>query len=140
MKHPNKNKVAIDYDAAMVMMPMVLLGSSLGVLLNSMLPDAVIAILLTLLLLLTSIKCYFKGKKLYKKESESFPKVVEQETRDSLTREENNRRVNNSSAESSFPNMSAGAYKELHEPTSPPPMEKERLLDEVLDDKAIMLR
>lgn len=110
MKHPNKNKVAIDYDAAMVMMPMVLLGSSLGVLLNSMLPDAVIAILLTILLLMTSIKCYFKGKKLYKKESESFAKIAEQETRDSLAREESNRRVNNSSAESSFPHLSSSQY------------------------------
>jgi hypothetical protein len=53
-KHPKKNSTIIEYNIVIVMMPMVLVGSFVGVLLNIYLPSLVLAIiLLSLLLFLT---------------------------------------------------------------------------------------
>lgn len=40
-KHPYRDAVAIDYNAAMILMPAVFLGSSLGVMLHYYLPEVV---------------------------------------------------------------------------------------------------
>jgi uncharacterized membrane protein YfcA len=51
-KHPNKKGgTIIDYGIVIVMMPMVLVGSFVGVLVNIYLPATVLSIILTLLLL-----------------------------------------------------------------------------------------
>ena len=50
-KHPNKKATIIDYGIVIVMMPMVLVGSFVGVLVNIYLPATVLSIILTLLLL-----------------------------------------------------------------------------------------
>ena len=100
MKHPNKDKVAIDYDAAMVMLPMVLCGSSFGVLLNSVLPDAIITILLTLLLFCTCIKCFFKARKLWAKESEKMRRKNEEEEEFLISDEVKMRKLNGTMSDS----------------------------------------
>ena len=40
-KHPYKDAVAIDYSAAMILMPAIFLGSSIGVMMHSILPDII---------------------------------------------------------------------------------------------------
>ena len=100
MKHPNKDKVAIDYDAAMVMLPMVLCGSSFGVLLNSVLPDAIITILLTLLLFCTCIKCFFKARNLWAKESEKMRRKNEEEEEFLISDEVKMRKLNGTMSDS----------------------------------------
>ena len=40
-KHPYRDAVAIDYSAAMILMPAVFLGSSIGVMLHRVLPDII---------------------------------------------------------------------------------------------------
>lgn len=54
-KHPDKKATGIDYGIVIVMMPLVLVGSFTGVLINIMLPSLVLAIILTLLLLGLSV-------------------------------------------------------------------------------------
>lgn len=50
LKHPEKNAKVVDYSVVMVMFPMVLLGSLLGIQLNLVLPDIAVLIGLTLAL------------------------------------------------------------------------------------------
>ena len=45
----------VDYNVASLMLPMIILGASIGVMLNKIIPAIVISILLTLLLLVVSI-------------------------------------------------------------------------------------
>ena len=44
LKHPSKDAKVVDYGIVMVMFPMVLLGSMMGIQVSSILPDAVILI------------------------------------------------------------------------------------------------
>ena len=50
-KHPYKKATTIDYSLAMVMFPMILLGTMFGVKVNLMLPDLILIIGLTLLMI-----------------------------------------------------------------------------------------
>ena len=50
-KHPYADKTVIDYNIASIMMPAVFLGSFSGLYLQAMLPEAVITILLTVILI-----------------------------------------------------------------------------------------
>lgn len=68
-RHPEKNGPIIEYSLVIVMMPMVLVGSFVGVLINIMLPDFVLSIILTVLLLGLAIQSLKKGVQLYKKET-----------------------------------------------------------------------
>jgi uncharacterized membrane protein YfcA len=71
-RHPEKKDcVALDYGLATVMMPTVLIGSFIGVFFNTMLPDIVILILLSLLLFYLSIQALTNGCKTYKKENKA---------------------------------------------------------------------
>ena len=45
----------VDYNVASLMLPMIILGASIGVMLNKIIPAIIISILLTLLLLIVSI-------------------------------------------------------------------------------------
>ena len=68
-KHPKKNSTIIEYSIVIVMMPMVLVGSFVGVLLNIYLPSLVLAIILLSLLLFLSIQSLLKAFTIYKKET-----------------------------------------------------------------------
>jgi len=55
-KHPEKpDSVGLDYGIAIVMMPLVLVGSFSGVLINLWLPDVILGIILSLLLVFLTI-------------------------------------------------------------------------------------
>jgi len=60
-KHPQKKATIIDYSIVIVMMPMVLVGSFVGVLVNIYLPATVLSIILTLLLLGLAIQSLSKA-------------------------------------------------------------------------------
>ena len=55
MRHPDKDATLIDYGIVIVMMPLVLVGSFIGVLVNIMLPSLILSITLTFILLALTI-------------------------------------------------------------------------------------
>ena len=59
----------IDYGIVIVMMPLVLVGSFVGVLLNIMLPPILLSTILTIILMLLTVQSFFKGKQIYNKET-----------------------------------------------------------------------
>ena len=59
----------IDYGIVIVMMPLVLVGSFVGVLLNIMLPPILLSTILTIILMLLTVQSYFKGKQIYNRET-----------------------------------------------------------------------
>ena len=68
-KHPtNKQKTVINYTVANVMMPIVLVGSYVGAILNIVFPEAVLGIVLTVLLIFLTYNTTKKGIAMYKKE------------------------------------------------------------------------
>lgn len=60
----------MDYDTVLCLMPMVLLGSMVGVLLNKILPSVVVIVGLTLILAYMSYKTTKRYKTVVKKEKE----------------------------------------------------------------------
>jgi hypothetical protein len=79
-KNPNKDTKTIDYGIVMVMFPMILLGSLFGVQINVLLPDTVLLIGLSLILLVLSLKSGLTLLKIWKKESakvQENPKIDE---------------------------------------------------------------
>jgi uncharacterized membrane protein YfcA len=69
-KHPLCNRPLIDYQMAMCLQAPILLGTSIGVKLNTMFPEWLILILLTTLLIFMAKKTVEKGRALFKKETE----------------------------------------------------------------------
>jgi uncharacterized membrane protein YfcA len=62
-QHPDKEgMISIDYGLTIVMMPLNLIGSLIGALFLVMLPDLILMIILTLLLLVLAIECARKYK------------------------------------------------------------------------------
>ena len=59
----------IDYGIVIVMMPLVLVGSFVGVLLNIILPPIILSSILTIILMLLTAQSFFKGKQIYNKET-----------------------------------------------------------------------
>lgn len=60
--HPVVEKrVAIDYNIIIVLLPMALFGTTLGVLVNDLSPDAVIMVVQTIVFLLAAIQTFRKG-------------------------------------------------------------------------------
>lgn len=59
----------IDYGIVIVMMPLVLMGSFLGVLVNIMLPPILLSSFLTVILLMLTSQSLFKGIQIYNKET-----------------------------------------------------------------------
>jgi uncharacterized membrane protein YfcA len=68
-KHPEKKATHIDYGIVIVMLPLVIVGSATGVLVNLALPPIVLSTILTLLLVVLTIQSTGNAIKLYKKES-----------------------------------------------------------------------
>lgn len=69
MKNSQKDAKVIDYNIVLVMFPMVLLGSLLGVQVNVILPEAVLLISLTVVLVLLSINSVYASIKFRIKEN-----------------------------------------------------------------------
>jgi uncharacterized membrane protein YfcA len=55
-KNPYRNATAIDFNIAIVLIPLVLFGTMIGVTLNKILPPSIILICLTLILLINTYK------------------------------------------------------------------------------------
>ncbi|XP_054784834.1 sulfite exporter TauE/SafE family protein 3-like isoform X1 [Prosopis cineraria] len=68
-RHPTKELPMIDYDLALLFQPMLVLGISLGVILNVILAEWMIAVLLIIIFLVISTKAFFKGVETWKKET-----------------------------------------------------------------------
>ncbi|CAN6204228.1 unnamed protein product [Urochloa humidicola] len=69
LKHPTLDMPLIDYDLALLMQPMLMLGVSIGVIFNVIFPNWLITALLIILFLGTSTKAYLKGVETWKKET-----------------------------------------------------------------------
>ncbi len=70
--HPEKKAVSIDYGLAIVMLPTVMMGSYIGVIMNAMLPDLILQICLTLLLVFLTVQSSMKAREIFKKENEKI--------------------------------------------------------------------
>ncbi|XP_062029664.1 sulfite exporter TauE/SafE family protein 3-like [Rosa rugosa] len=71
LRRPTLELPLIDYDLALLFQPMLILGISIGVSLNVVLPEWLITILVIVVLLGTSIKSIFKGVDTWKKETKT---------------------------------------------------------------------
>lgn len=67
-RHPHKDAKSIDYSIVMVMLPMVLLGSTIGVQANTVLPELILLIGMTTLIVFIAIKSIFNAIKVRRKE------------------------------------------------------------------------
>ena len=90
-KHPKKDSKVIDYGIIMVMFPMVLLGSLLGVQVNLLMPEIILLGALTLILIFLAIKSYFASKKIYRKENEERKKEAQVDSKSEEEHELSNR-------------------------------------------------
>ena len=68
------------------MMPLVLVGSFVGVLVNIMLPPVLLSLFLTVILLGLTAQSYFKGKQMFNKETFEIQRlqIVEQQRRKNI--------------------------------------------------------
>ncbi|ESW31517.1 hypothetical protein PHAVU_002G244700 [Phaseolus vulgaris] len=68
-RHPTLDLPVIDYDLALLFTPMLMLGISIGVAFNLIFPEWMLTVLLIILFVGLSIKCFFKGVETWKKET-----------------------------------------------------------------------
>ncbi|XP_033143421.1 sulfite exporter TauE/SafE family protein 3 isoform X2 [Brassica rapa] len=69
LRHPTLDMPIIDYDLALLIQPMLMLGISVGVAFNVMFPDWMVTVLLIILFLGTSTKAFLKGCETWNKET-----------------------------------------------------------------------
>ncbi|KAL9241751.1 hypothetical protein vseg_015821 [Gypsophila vaccaria] len=69
LRHPTLDMPIIDYDLAVLLQPMLMLGISIGVTFNVIFADWMVTVLLIILFLITSTKAIMKGIDTWKKES-----------------------------------------------------------------------
>ena len=75
-KHPFRNSVAIEYKAAMLLMPSVFFGLSLGVMIHKIVPNFIQEIALLLVLLFCFYESVKKGIQVWKEESNEFSQIL----------------------------------------------------------------
>ncbi|XP_044471851.1 sulfite exporter TauE/SafE family protein 3-like [Mangifera indica] len=69
LRHPTLDMPIIDYDLALLIQPMLMLGISIGVAFNVVFADWMVTVLLIVLFLGTSTKAFFKGVETWKRET-----------------------------------------------------------------------
>ncbi|GJM99021.1 hypothetical protein PR202_ga16079 [Eleusine coracana subsp. coracana] len=69
LKHPTLDVPLVDYDLALLIQPMLMLGVSIGVIFNVIFPDWLVTALLIIIFLVTSTKAFLKGVETWKKET-----------------------------------------------------------------------
>uniref|UniRef100_A0A2P2KTI4 Uncharacterized protein MANES_16G066000 n=1 Tax=Rhizophora mucronata TaxID=61149 RepID=A0A2P2KTI4_RHIMU len=69
LRHPTIDMPIIDYDLALLIQPMLMLGISIGVAFNVIFADWMITVLLIILFVGTSTRAFFKGVETWKKET-----------------------------------------------------------------------
>jgi len=68
-RHPKRDRPLIDYKVSMHFAPMILLGTSIGVLVNAMFPEWLILLMLTAVVVYVTINTFQKGAQFWKKET-----------------------------------------------------------------------
>ncbi len=68
-KHPHRNGIPLDLNVGGLLVPMLLFGTMVGVTLNKVMPQSIILICLTIVLIINTIKTLVKGVKLFRKEN-----------------------------------------------------------------------
>ncbi|KAK3033789.1 hypothetical protein RJ639_034360, partial [Escallonia herrerae] len=76
LRHPTLDMPIIDYDLALLIQPMLMLGISIGVAFNVIFADWMVTVLLIILFIGTSTKAFFRGVETWNKET-IMKKVVE---------------------------------------------------------------
>lgn len=69
LRHPTLDMPVIDYDLAVLIQPMLMLGISIGVTFNVIFADWMVTVLLIVLFIVTSTKAFLKGVETWKKET-----------------------------------------------------------------------
>ncbi|KAG5562606.1 hypothetical protein RHGRI_005363 [Rhododendron griersonianum] len=69
LRHPTLDMPIIDYDLALLVQPMLMLGISIGVAFNVIFADWMVTVLLIVLFVGTSTKAFFRGVDTWKKET-----------------------------------------------------------------------
>ncbi|CAA2992347.1 sulfite exporter family 3-like [Olea europaea subsp. europaea] len=69
LRHPTIDVPIIDYDLAVFIQPMLMLGISIGVAFNVIFADWMITVLLIILFIATSTRAFFRGVEAWKKET-----------------------------------------------------------------------
>lgn len=69
LRHPTLDMPIIDYDLAVLIQPMLMLGISIGVAFNVVFADWMVTVLLIILFIGTSTKAFFKGLETWNKET-----------------------------------------------------------------------
>ncbi|KAG8375544.1 hypothetical protein BUALT_Bualt10G0110800 [Buddleja alternifolia] len=69
LRHPTLDMPIIDYDLAVLIQPMLMLGISIGVAFNVLFADWMVTVLLIILFIGTSTKAFLKGVETWKKET-----------------------------------------------------------------------
>ncbi|KAK8980250.1 hypothetical protein V6N11_061464 [Hibiscus sabdariffa] len=69
LRHPTLDMPIIDYDLALLIQPMLMMGISIGVVFNVIFADWMVTVLLIILFIGTSTKAFFKGVETWKKET-----------------------------------------------------------------------
>lgn len=69
LRHPTLNMPLIDYDLALLIQPMLMLGISIGVAFNVVFPDWLVTVLLIVIFIGTSTRAFLKGVETWKKET-----------------------------------------------------------------------
>jgi uncharacterized membrane protein YfcA len=71
-KNPDKDATIVDYNLCSMMLPTVLIGSFVGTIISSVLPEAVLTIILVIMLIYLTYDSLEKAVSLWKKETLSF--------------------------------------------------------------------
>lgn len=71
-KNPDKDATIVDYNLCSMMLPTVLIGSFVGTIISSVLPEAVLTIILVVMLIYLTYDSLEKAISLWKKETLSF--------------------------------------------------------------------
>ncbi|XP_022751789.1 sulfite exporter TauE/SafE family protein 3-like [Durio zibethinus] len=69
LRHPTLDMPVIDYDLALLIQPMLMLGISIGVAFNVIFADWMLTVLLIILFIGTSTKAFYRGVETWKKET-----------------------------------------------------------------------
>ena len=78
-KHPMRNSISIDYNIPLLLVPMLLFGTMVGVTLNKVTPPWLILVSLTAVLIINTYKTLRRGVKLYREENIAENKEVSKE-------------------------------------------------------------
>ena len=138
-KHPLKNATTIDYGIVMIMLPMVLCGTIIGVQANQVLPDLVLLVGLTLMLIVLSVKSIITSIKVRRRENiQIADEKKAEENSSSLDKGKSTTKISSAmklSKVSSFKGISNKTKKELKDDSAFDFYHKENGLGEIKENQ-----